>query len=93
MPPLSVEVMHILYFDIGNFRLPCFAIDVDPCILMKALNHSTLNFYLSTAVSVDLPTSGGGKVHCTMLPNPSHLEAVNPVAAGKTRSVRPSVLP
>jgi len=37
-------------------------------------------------VSVDLPTSGGGTVHCTMLPNPSHLEAVNPVAAGKTRA-------
>ena len=36
---------------------------------------------------MDLPTSGGGTVHCTMLPNPSHLEAVNPVAAGKTRSV------
>ena len=26
-----------------------------------------------------------GSVHVTMLPNPSHLEAVNPVAVGKTR--------
>jgi len=27
-----------------------------------------------------------GSVHVTMLPNPSHLEAVNPVAVGKTRA-------
>ena len=27
-----------------------------------------------------------GAVHVTMLPNPSHLEAVNPVAVGKTRA-------
>merc|ERR1719384_2090508 len=27
-----------------------------------------------------------GGVHVTMLPNPSHLEAVNPVAVGKTRA-------
>jgi len=27
-----------------------------------------------------------GNVHVTMLPNPSHLEAVNPVAVGKTRA-------
>ena len=27
-----------------------------------------------------------GDVHVTMLPNPSHLEAVNPVAVGKTRA-------
>lgn len=26
-----------------------------------------------------------GKVHITMLPNPSHLEAQNPVAMGKAR--------
>ena len=52
-------------------------------------NHSLSSSISSipTAVSVDLPTSGGGKVHCTMLPNPSHLEAVNPVAAGKTRFI------
>ena len=29
---------------------------------------------------------GGAKVHVTMLHNPSHLEAVNPVAAGKARA-------
>ncbi|CAI4222752.1 unnamed protein product [Auanema sp. JU1783] len=28
----------------------------------------------------------GGKVHISMLPNPSHLEAVNPVAMGKARA-------
>jgi len=32
-----------------------------------------------------------GNVHVTMLPNPSHLEAVNPVAVGKTRAKHLSV--
>jgi len=32
-----------------------------------------------------------GNVHVTMLPNPSHLEAVNPVAVGKTRGKHLSV--
>ena len=27
-----------------------------------------------------------GEVHVSLLPNPSHLEAVNPVAVGKTRA-------
>uniref|UniRef100_A0AC34GWS8 Transketolase-like pyrimidine-binding domain-containing protein n=1 Tax=Panagrolaimus sp. ES5 TaxID=591445 RepID=A0AC34GWS8_9BILA len=35
--------------------------------------------------SFDYKTSEGN-VHVTMLPNPSHLEAVNPVACGKARS-------
>ena len=35
--------------------------------------------------SIDYETPEG-KVHITMLPNPSHLEAVNPVAMGKTRA-------
>ncbi|VDN53664.1 unnamed protein product [Dracunculus medinensis] len=30
-------------------------------------------------------TTSGGMVHVTMIPNPSHLEAVNPVAVGRTR--------
>ena len=37
--------------------------------------------------SIDLPVEGEGrKIHLSMLPNPSHLEAVNPVALGKTRA-------
>jgi len=36
--------------------------------------------------SVDLPClDGSSQVHVSMLPNPSHLEAVNPVTAGKVR--------
>ena len=36
--------------------------------------------------SVDLEVEEGHYVHFTMLPNPSHLEAVNPVALGKVRA-------
>ena len=36
--------------------------------------------------SVDLLTENGRGLHVTMLPNPSHLEAVNPVAMGKARA-------
>lgn len=43
-------------------------------------------FVLISAISLDMPTSNNTVVHCTMLPNPSHLEAVNPVAAGKARA-------
>ncbi|XP_012870221.1 PREDICTED: probable 2-oxoglutarate dehydrogenase E1 component DHKTD1, mitochondrial [Dipodomys ordii] len=35
--------------------------------------------------SVDLDFGSHRPLHVTMLPNPSHLEAVNPVAVGKTR--------
>uniref|UniRef100_A0A2K6KTM7 2-oxoadipate dehydrogenase complex component E1 n=1 Tax=Rhinopithecus bieti TaxID=61621 RepID=A0A2K6KTM7_RHIBE len=35
--------------------------------------------------SVDLDFGAHHPLHVTMLPNPSHLEAVNPVAVGKTR--------
>uniref|UniRef100_A0AAY4BQV2 2-oxoadipate dehydrogenase complex component E1 n=1 Tax=Denticeps clupeoides TaxID=299321 RepID=A0AAY4BQV2_9TELE len=35
--------------------------------------------------SVDLDFGAGRPLHVTMLPNPSHLEAINPVAMGKTR--------
>ena len=42
------------------------------------------NFTFISANSVDL-NYGEGTLHVTMLPNPSHLEAVNPVAVGKTR--------
>ena len=36
--------------------------------------------------SIDLIQSNGTSLHVTMLPNPSHLEAVNPVAVGKVRA-------
>uniref|UniRef100_A0AAY5F2V7 2-oxoadipate dehydrogenase complex component E1 n=1 Tax=Electrophorus electricus TaxID=8005 RepID=A0AAY5F2V7_ELEEL len=35
--------------------------------------------------SVELDMGVGHPLHVTMLPNPSHLEAINPVAQGKTR--------
>ncbi|KAL7857645.1 hypothetical protein AOLI_G00177470 [Acnodon oligacanthus] len=35
--------------------------------------------------SVDLDVGAGQPIHVTMLPNPSHLEAINPVTQGKTR--------
>ncbi len=48
------------------------------------LTHSshTLTHSSHTVSSVDLP----GPVHVSLLPNPSHLEAVNPVAMGKARA-------
>ena len=36
--------------------------------------------------SSDHTTARGGKVHLTLTPNPSHLEAVNPVVEGRTRA-------
>lgn len=36
--------------------------------------------------SVELDFGAARPVHVTMLPNPSHLEAINPVAQGKTRA-------
>ncbi|XP_061630414.1 2-oxoadipate dehydrogenase complex component E1 isoform X1 [Phyllopteryx taeniolatus] len=36
--------------------------------------------------SVDLDLGSGLSLHVTVLPNPSHLEAINPVAQGKTRA-------
>jgi len=40
--------------------------------------------------SVDLTCLDGSRVHVSMLPNPSHLEAVNPVTAGKVRGAHMS---
>lgn len=43
-----------------------------------------VKYHLGT--SYDRPTRSGGFVHLSMLANPSHLEAVNPVVLGKVRS-------
>lgn len=42
--------------------------------------------------SVDLDFGSHRPLHVTMLPNPSHLEAINPVAVGKTRGRQQSLL-
>ncbi|KAM4746828.1 2-oxoadipate dehydrogenase complex component E1 [Rhinophrynus dorsalis] len=41
--------------------------------------------------SVDLDFGSHRPIHVTMLPNPSHLEAINPVAVGKTRARQQSL--
>lgn len=37
-------------------------------------------------VSTDVPLACGAQMHLTLVPNPSHLEAVNPVTVGKSRA-------
>jgi 2-oxoglutarate dehydrogenase E1 component len=36
--------------------------------------------------SADVETTGGGRVHLSLAPNPSHLEIVNPVVEGRVRA-------
>src|SRR5262249_58932634 len=36
--------------------------------------------------SADVTTADGGTVHLSLSPNPSHLEAVNPVVEGRVRA-------
>lgn len=52
-------------------------------------NHKNYLFFI-LGVSEDFDFDGK-KVHLSMLPNPSHLEAVNPVVMGKTRSKQQSL--
>ncbi|KAL9231630.1 hypothetical protein vseg_006832 [Gypsophila vaccaria] len=43
-----------------------------------------VKYHLGT--SYDRPTRGGKRIHLSLVANPSHLEAVNPVVLGKTRA-------
>ncbi|CAK7325637.1 unnamed protein product [Dovyalis caffra] len=43
-----------------------------------------VKYHLGT--SYDRPTRGGRRIHLSLLANPSHLEAVDPVVLGKTRA-------
>ncbi|XP_020582994.1 2-oxoglutarate dehydrogenase, mitochondrial-like [Phalaenopsis equestris] len=43
-----------------------------------------VKYHLGT--SYDRPTRGGRQIHLSLLANPSHLEAVDPVVVGKTRA-------
>ncbi|WVZ21168.1 hypothetical protein V8G54_008490 [Vigna mungo] len=43
-----------------------------------------VKYHLGT--SYDRPTRGGKRIHLSLLANPSHLEAVNPLVVGKTRA-------
>ena len=43
-----------------------------------------VRYHLGT--HVDLEVGGGRHVHLSLLPNPSHLEAVNPVTLGSARA-------
>lgn len=43
-----------------------------------------VKYHLGT--SCDRPTRGGKRIHLSLMANPSHLEAVNPVVLGKTRA-------
>ncbi|KAK8735275.1 hypothetical protein OTU49_005597 [Cherax quadricarinatus] len=52
--------------------------------------HFTGDVLSHLVVSVDLEMAEHS-LHVTMLPNPSHLEAVNPVACGKTRARQKSL--
>jgi 2-oxoglutarate dehydrogenase E1 component len=43
-----------------------------------------VKYHLGT--SYDRPARGGSRIHLSLLANPSHLEAVDPVVLGKTRA-------
>ena len=68
---------------------------MDPAVLFLKLQGKTelpagargagdVISHLST--SVDLDYGHGHRMHVSLVHNPSHLEAVNPVAMGKTRA-------
>lgn len=84
----------------GRLNLLTGPLLMDPCVLfrkLKGLSEFPASAKASGDVtshlisSVDLPTKDGGRLHVTVLYNPSHLEAVNPVSMGKTRGRQQSL--
>lgn len=60
-------------------------------ILLKSTALARRNFETTLSNNVFSASSfdheaNGGKVHISMLPNPSHLEAINPAAVGRSRA-------
>ena len=52
------------------------------------LGTGDVKYHLGT--SYDRPTASGKKVHLSLVANPSHLEAVNPVVEGKVHRPTPT---
>jgi len=50
-----------------------------------------VKYHLGT--SYDRPTATGKKVHLSLVANPSHLEAVDPIVEGKVRPTHPPTAP
>jgi 2-oxoglutarate dehydrogenase E1 component len=49
-----------------------------------ALGSGDVKYHLG--MSFNRPVTGGGNIHLSLVANPSHLEAVNPVVLGKVRA-------
>jgi len=56
------------------------------------LCHSSICILNISAAASPTLSYEGSDIHVSLLPNPSHLEAVNPVALGKTRAKQYSLL-
>ncbi|CAN1148790.1 2-oxoglutarate dehydrogenase, mitochondrial [Linum perenne] len=50
----------------------------------RYMGTGDVKYHLGT--SYDRPTRGGNRIHLSLMANPSHLEAVDPVVLGKTRA-------
>ncbi|KAJ1528513.1 hypothetical protein ONE63_006920 [Megalurothrips usitatus] len=79
----------------GRLNLLTGPLLMDPCVLFRKLRglsefpedaKASGDVTSHLISSVDLPVDGGDPLHVTVLYNPSHLEAVNPVSMGKTRA-------
>lgn len=58
--------------------------DLDEYLKHDFSSHGDVKYHLGTSMDRSYPD--GRRVHLSLVANPSHLEAVNPVAIGKTRA-------